>query len=127
MTNRQVETIVRTIRQLAWIIGFAYLGIAGIGRGEVMWPALFFWVSGWMSRVLIVDLQTSIKERVVERIDQRDAIKALAEVERLLTYLQPHIEQACYPGRAAFIDNYVDPAVELIRTVLHASQKNPAK
>jgi len=48
------------------------------------------------------------------------ATKALAEIEALLTNLQPHIAQACIPGHAGFIDNYVDPALEIARAALSA-------
>ena len=51
--------------------------------------------------------------------EERDRLRAALEgVERLLTGLQPHIPQACLPKRAAFIDNYVSPALDLSRPAL---------
>jgi hypothetical protein len=44
--------------------------------------------------------------------------KALEAVEVHLTNLQPHIPQACYPKRAVFIDNYVNPCLEICRAAL---------
>lgn len=46
----------------------------------------------------------------------------IREVERLLTNLQPHIPQACYKDRQQFIDNYVDPALEILRS--HIPEKS---
>ena len=47
----------------------------------------------------------------------RECREALKFAESKLTNMQPHIEQACYPGRAKFIDNYVDPVIDRIRAV----------
>lgn len=40
--------------------------------------------------------------------------EVLEKVQELLINLQPKIENNCYPGRAVFIDNYIDLALELI-------------
>lgn len=45
-------------------------------------------------------------------------IKALDRIEELLVNLQPHIEQACYPGHDVFIDNYINPALDTARSAL---------
>lgn len=44
--------------------------------------------------------------------------EALRQIETYLTNLQPHIPQACFPGHAAFIDNYVDPCLKIARAAL---------
>ena len=44
--------------------------------------------------------------------------KTIQEVHDLLMNLQPHIPQACYPGHAGFIDNYIDPALEKLAELL---------
>lgn len=49
--------------------------------------------------------------------------EALEYAEGMLTNLQPHIPQACYPGRQKFIDNYVDPVLEKLRAALAAPQQ----
>lgn len=45
-------------------------------------------------------------------------LEIIRDVDHLLTNLQPHIPQACHPGREGFIDNYIDPALEKLRSVL---------
>ena len=54
-------------------------------------------------------------ETLRAKLAERDAL--LRYVDDQLTNMQPHIEQACYPGRAGFIDNYVDPVIERIRAL----------
>ena len=53
-----------------------------------------------------------------EREGREKLGKVLEDVHTLLTNLQPHIPQACIPGRGGFIDNYVSPALELARAAL---------
>lgn len=52
--------------------------------------------------------------------------ETLKYVESMLTNLQPHIPQACYPGRAAFIDNYIEPVLERVRAAI-TQPVQPAK
>jgi hypothetical protein len=52
--------------------------------------------------------------------------EALRRIEELLTNLQPHINDATFPGHAGFIDNYVDPALEIARAALAAAAPSPA-
>ncbi|WP_271103736.1 hypothetical protein [Pseudomonas tohonis] len=52
----------------------------------------------------------------------REWIDAVRFAEAMLTNLQPHIVQACYPGRARFLDNYVDPVLDKFRTLLSTRQ-----
>lgn len=54
----------------------------------------------------------------VQQTKLDDAMQTLRYVESMLTNMQPHIPQACYPGRAAFIDNYVRPILERIHALL---------
>jgi hypothetical protein len=68
--------------------------------------------------------------------DAREALRAaivsaraatlgvIREVEELLTNVQPKIASNCLPGRAGFIDNYIDPALKKLRAALAAM---PAK
>lgn len=51
-------------------------------------------------------------------VGESELLTVIRDVDRLLTNLQPHIEQACLPGHAGFIDNYVDPALEKLRGAL---------
>jgi hypothetical protein len=70
------------------------------------------------------------EEATKEREAMAAVCKAAKEAEELLTNLQPHIPQACYPGRAVFIDNYVDPALDALRSAIEAldsMQKEGAK
>ncbi|BBP82417.1 hypothetical protein PHLH8_20590 [Pseudomonas sp. Pc102] len=52
----------------------------------------------------------------------REWIDAVRFAEAMLTNLQPHIVQACYPGRARFLDNYVDPVLDKFRALLSTRQ-----
>ena len=54
-----------------------------------------------------------------------DEREALEKIESLLTNMQPHIEQACKPGHAQFIDNYVGPALEIARAGIGESRREP--
>lgn len=58
------------------------------------------------------------------QLAERDAL--LRYVDDQLTNMQPHIEQACYPGRAGFIDNYVDPVIERIRALSASAEPSVA-
>jgi ABC-type nitrate/sulfonate/bicarbonate transport system substrate-binding protein len=53
---------------------------------------------------------------MADRIEALEA--ALRKADDHLTNLQPHIPQACYPGRRGFIDAHVDAAVLVIRAAL---------
>jgi hypothetical protein len=55
---------------------------------------------------------------------RQESEKVLSDIERLLTNLQPHIPQACYPGHEVFIDNYVDQALDIIRAALASYPHN---
>ena len=39
--------------------------------------------------------------------------EALEAIHTLLMNLQPHIPQACHPGHAVFVDNYVNPCLAI--------------
>lgn len=57
--------------------------------------------------------------KAAERQAKVEAMRdKFSEVDGLLTSLQPHIPQACYPGHAVFIDDYIDPALGLIRSAM---------
>lgn len=47
-----------------------------------------------------------------------DNMRLLVEVRDLLINLQPHIPQACQPGKESFIDAYVDTALARLTTLL---------
>jgi hypothetical protein len=78
---------------------------------------------------LVLDLAGSLRQQCAD-MRTVDTLRAqLAEAHALLQYaegqltnLQPHIEQACYPGRAAFIDNYIDPVIERIRALSDSAE-----
>ncbi|MCY1356892.1 hypothetical protein D9M69_433580 [compost metagenome] len=53
--------------------------------------------------------------------------RLLATVHRGLMNLQPHIEQACLPGRAVFIDNYVDPLLGEVGKALEMLANQPRR
>jgi len=56
-------------------------------------------------------------------INPKESKEVIYEVEKLLTNLQPHIPQACYPGKEKIIDNYIDPALELLRSAIDTLYK----
>lgn len=68
-------------------------------------------------RALRKTLPNSTTELVDLRAQLVEQDALLQYIDDQLTNLQPHIVQACYPGRAGFIDNYVDPVIERIRTI----------
>lgn len=44
-----------------------------------------------------------------------ELLEALRQIEESLVNLQPKIPQACYPGHEVFIDNYVNPCIQIAR------------
>jgi len=54
-----------------------------------------------------------------------NTLTTLRAIESELTNLQPHIPQACYPGREGFIDVYVDVALEKLRTLIASMEAQP--
>jgi len=50
--------------------------------------------------------------------DTMRLVKALQEVEEMLMNVQPHIPQALESGKSDFIDNYVNAALEHIKSTL---------
>ncbi|WP_236234482.1 hypothetical protein, partial [Pseudomonas tohonis] len=73
----------------------------------------------YAQQLVLANHRADVAER--ERDQLRAELDAIREVvafaEGQLTNLQPHIVQACYPGRARFIYNYVDPVIERLRAV----------
>lgn len=72
----------------------------------------------------VADEQMKVIEGLRAQLAERDAL--LNYIDCQLTNLQPHIEQACYPGRSGFIDNYVDPVIERIRTLSASAEPSVA-
>jgi hypothetical protein len=75
------------------------------------------WSTDWavIPRHELETLQAKLTEAEKDAVRLRDTV---VKVESLLTNLQPHIPQACYPKHAAYIDNYVDPALESLRSAI---------
>lgn len=44
----------------------------------------------------------------IEKNNRDDMIKTLDNIERLLMNMEPHVPQACYPGKERLIDNYLE-------------------
>jgi hypothetical protein len=64
-----------------------------------------------------------VRELEAAPLSLEGAREALRQIEAHLTNLQPHIPQACYPGHAGFIDNYVNPCLEIARRALQSGHK----
>lgn len=47
----------------------------------------------------------------------------LVKINDLLENMQPHIPQACIPGRESFIDNYIGPCLEICRQVVEDERR----
>lgn len=72
-----------------------------------------------------ISLQLAKKAVAAARVQQAapatdcsPAMDAVIYAEAMLTNLQPHIPQSCYPGSDRFIDNYVNPVLEKLRSIL---------
>lgn len=50
--------------------------------------------------------------------ENRRLREAVQKADDHLTNLQPHIPQACYPGREGFIDSHINCAQEILRAAL---------
>ena len=61
------------------------------------------------------------KEATEWRLHSKRLAESLKEVRDELTNLQPHIPDACYPGREKFIDSHVDVALGKITAALGVS------
>jgi hypothetical protein len=55
----------------------------------------------------------------------RELEAGMEQIDAHLTNLQPHIPQACYPKHAAFIDNYVNPCLQIARALRREAPASP--